>query len=123
MFVLKERTNIVVQNGLVEFVLLVCYRGVKDVFAFLGKRMFHCTKLVNTPSGLRTIDFETPEKERFENEMEIRDEFGFLFLTEDLFVSFFLIESGEIEPSFKFVCIVKYFGQLIINAGWDVVIR
>jgi hypothetical protein len=123
MFVLKERTNIVVQNGLVEFVLLVCYRGVKDVFAFLGKRMFHYTKLVNTPGGLRTIDFETPEKERFENEMEICDDFGFLFLTEDLFMSFFLIESREIEPAFKFVRIVKYFGQLNINAGWKIMIR
>ena len=85
--------------------------------------MFHYTKSVNTTGGLRTIDFETPEKERFENEMEICDEFRFLFLTQDLFVSFFLIESGEIEPAFKFVCIVKYFGQLNINAGWKMMIR
>ena len=95
---------------MVQLVLLVCYRGVKDVFALFGKRMFHYTKLVNATAGLGTIDFETPEKERFENEMEICDEFGFLFLTEDLFVSFFLIESREIEPAFKFVCIVKDFG-------------
>jgi len=72
--------------------------------------MFHYAKLVHAPRGLSTVDFETSEKERFENEMEICDEFGFLFLTEDLLVSFFLIESREIEPPFKFVCIVKYFG-------------
>jgi len=41
--------------------------------------------------------------------MEIGDDVGFLFLIKDLLVSFFLIESREIEPSFKFIRIIKYF--------------
>jgi hypothetical protein len=43
--------------------------------------------------------------------MQIRDEFGLLFGGDNPLVTFCLVQGGKVKPTFKFICIIKDFGQ------------
>jgi hypothetical protein len=96
--VLQKRANVFIENTLIEVILFHGERRVENVLSLLGERVLD-------------IHLQSSQEKGLENEMQIRNEFGFLFCGDDSLVSFCLIESGKVKPALKFICIIKDFGQ------------